>query len=191
MASRRPLTYDDRPQVENGLNRGDRLSKIAQTLGRTQQTVAAEVRRNWTAEPRGRLVQEHRNVCARARDCDRRRLCDSSCPDPCWRCRGYKCNSICPDFAPDECPRHHEAPYTCDSCPRRMGAGCTHPYRFHGAAYAQDLADRRRRESREGVDMGPEAFAAAAAAMREGLALGQSPEHVLAANPSIPWSKST
>ena len=49
-AERSPITYEDREQIEAGLNRGDRLATIARSLGRTQQTVADEIRRNWTSE---------------------------------------------------------------------------------------------------------------------------------------------
>ena len=46
--ARRQLTYQDRVDIEAGLNRGDRLSTIARTIGRAPKVVAAEVRRNWT-----------------------------------------------------------------------------------------------------------------------------------------------
>ena len=55
-AGRRPITYEDREQIEAGLNRGDRLATIARSLGRTQQTVADKIRRNWTPEPRSGLA---------------------------------------------------------------------------------------------------------------------------------------
>ena len=55
-AGRRPITCEDRERIEAGLNRGDRLATIARSLGRTQQSVADEIRRNWTPEPRGRLA---------------------------------------------------------------------------------------------------------------------------------------
>ena len=71
-AERRPITYEDTEQIEAGLNRGDRLATTARSLGRTQQTVADEIRRNWTSEPKGRLVATTRNLCVHARDCDRR-----------------------------------------------------------------------------------------------------------------------
>lgn len=40
-AGRRPITYEDREQIEAGLNRGDRLATIARSLGRTQQMLAS------------------------------------------------------------------------------------------------------------------------------------------------------
>lgn len=89
-AERRPITYEDREQIEAGLNRGDRLATIARSLGRTQQTVADEIRRNWTSEPKGRLVATTRNLCVHARDCDRRDVCGTGCDVPCWRCKAWK-----------------------------------------------------------------------------------------------------
>lgn len=109
-AERRPITYEDREQIEAGLNRGDRLATIARSLGRTQQTVADEIRRNWTSEPKGRLVATTRNLCVHARDCDRRDVCGTGCDVPCWRCKAWRCNSACPDFEASMCPRHSKPP---------------------------------------------------------------------------------
>ena len=61
--ARRQLTYQDRVDIEAGLNRGDALSTIARTIGRAPKVVAAEVRRNWTDEPKGRLTVTTRNLC--------------------------------------------------------------------------------------------------------------------------------
>ena len=60
---RRALTYDDRLAIERGLNRGDRVSWIARSIGRAPKVVAGEVRRNWTGDPRGMLVVRTRNIC--------------------------------------------------------------------------------------------------------------------------------
>ena len=54
--ARRALTYDDRLAIERGLNRGDRVSWIARSIGRARKVVAEEVKRNWTDDPRGMLV---------------------------------------------------------------------------------------------------------------------------------------
>ena len=51
--ARRSLAYDDRLAIERGLNRGDRVSWIARSIGRAPKVVAEEVRRNWTLEMRG------------------------------------------------------------------------------------------------------------------------------------------
>lgn len=53
--ARRALTYDDRLIIEQGLNRGDTISRIARALGRTPATVAEEVKRNWTDRPQVNL----------------------------------------------------------------------------------------------------------------------------------------
>lgn len=58
---RRALTYDDRLEIERGLNRGDRIAWIARTIGRAPKVVADEVRRNWTDDPQGMLVVKTRN----------------------------------------------------------------------------------------------------------------------------------
>lgn len=188
---RRTLSYADRLAIEVGLNRGDRIATIARTIGRTPSTVAKEVRRNWTDDPRGFLVVRTRNICSKRGECDRREVCRKGCLDACARCRRRLCNSHCPDFEAEPCPRHSTAPYACNACPERVGAGCLWPYRFYEAKYAHDLALMRRKSSREGIDCTREELEAALEAMREGLRRGQSPSHVIASTPGFPFSKST
>lgn len=60
---RRALTYDDRLAIERGLNRGDRVSRIARSIGRAPKVVAGVVKRNWTDDPRGMLVVRTRSIC--------------------------------------------------------------------------------------------------------------------------------
>ena len=185
---RRPLTYDDRLAIERGLNRGDRIAWIARAIGRAPKVVACEVRRNWTDDPQGMLVVRTRNICEKAGRCEVRGLCRGGCRARCSRCKDFLCNSLCPDFGARPCERLARSPYCCNSCPGRLGGGCRHPYRFYQAKWAQDLADARRSESRRGIDCDPEAFEAAIALISEGLARGQSPQHIIAANPgAIPF----
>lgn len=76
---RRALTYDDRLEIERGLNRGDRIAWIARTIGRAPKVVADEVRRNWTDDPQGMLVVRTRNICMKAAGCQARGLCKGMC----------------------------------------------------------------------------------------------------------------
>lgn len=186
--ARRPLAYDDRLAIERGLNRGDRIAWIARTIGRTQHTVAEEVRRNWTDDPRGHLTIQNRNICVKRATCETRGLCRTMCTAPCRKCRDWLCNSLCPDFECTPCPRLERTPFCCNSCDQRQGFGCPHPYRFYEAKYAQDLADARRSDARSGIDCDPEAFERAIEVIKAGLARGQSPQHIIAANPDdIPF----
>lgn len=77
--ARRQLTYQDRVDIEAGLNRGDTLSTIARTVGRAPKVVAAEVRRNWTDEPKGRLTVTTRNLCVHRSACVHVDLCKKGC----------------------------------------------------------------------------------------------------------------
>lgn len=186
--ARRPLTYDDRVAIEHGLNRGDRVAWIARSIGRTQHMVSQEIKRNWTDDPRGHLTIQNRNICVKYAECEVRRLCKTMCAAPCRRCRDWLCNSICPDFEAKPCPKLERTPFSCNSCHERQGFGCSHPYRFYEASYAQDLADARKSEARSGIDCDPEAFEHAVEVIKDGLAKGQSPQHIIAANPEeIPF----
>lgn len=71
---RRAPTYDDRLEIERGLNRGDRIAWIARTIGRAPKVVADEVRRNWTDDPQGMLVVRTRNICTKEAGCQARGL---------------------------------------------------------------------------------------------------------------------
>ncbi|NGM16783.1 helix-turn-helix domain-containing protein [Eggerthellaceae bacterium zg-893] len=180
---RRPLAYDDRAAIERGLNRGDTVSWIARTIGRAPKVVREEIRRNWTDDPRGRLVVQSRNICAKYAGCEVRRLCKTACMATCKKCRDWLCSRLCPDFEARPCPRLDRTPFCCNACPERVGRGCGRPYRFYEAACAQDLADARRRDARAGIDCDPEAFERAIEVIKDGLAKGQSPAHIIAANP--------
>lgn len=185
---RRTLTYDDRLEIERGLNRGDRIAWIARTIGRAPKVVAEEVRRNWTDDPQGMLVVRTRNICTKAAGCQARGLCKGICRMRCSRCKDFLCNSLCEEFEASPCPRLDRTPFCCNACPRRLGGGCRHPYRFYQAKWAQDLADARRSDARRGIDCDPAEFEAAIALISEGLARGQSPAHIIAANPgAIPF----
>lgn len=179
---RRALTYDDRLEIERGLNRGDRIAWIARTIGRAPKVVADEVRRNWTDDPQGMLVVRTRNICTKAAGCQARGLCKGMCRMRCSRCKDFLCNSLCEEFEARPCPRLGGTPFCCNACPRRLGGGCRHPYRFYQAKWAQDLADARRSDARRGIDCDPAEFEAAMALISDGLAKGQSPAHIIAAN---------
>ena len=60
---RRALTYNDKLAIERGLNRGDRVSRIARSIGRAPKVVAGVVKRHWTDDPRGMLVVRTRSIC--------------------------------------------------------------------------------------------------------------------------------
>ncbi len=185
---RRPLTYDDRLAIERGLNRGDRIAWIARTIGRAPKVVAEEVKRNWTDDPQGMLVVRTRNICSKAGLCEVRGLCKGMCRARCSRCKDFLCNSLCPDFEAKPCEKLARSPFCCNACPSRVGGGCRHPYRYYQAKWAQDAADARRSESRQGIDCDPEAFESAITLISDGLAKGQSPQHIFAANPgAIPF----
>lgn len=117
---RRPLTYDDRLAIERGLNRGDRITWIARTLGRAPKVVAEEVKRNWADDPQGMLVVRTRNICSKAGLCEVRGLCKGMCRARCSRCRDFLCNSLCPDFEAKPCGKLARSPCVSSSLCRQF-----------------------------------------------------------------------
>ena len=189
--NRRPLSYADRVAIETGLRRGDRISTIARTIGRTPSVVAKEIKRNWTDDPKGTLAVSTRNLCVHRAACEHVDLCGTGCLVRCCRCKKWICNDVCPDFEAEMCPRHQTAPYCCNGCPENIGMGCRYPYRFYEARFAEDLARFRRSDARRGIDCGQEEFEKAIDTIRAGLKKGQSPAHIIATSEEVPFSKST
>lgn len=189
--ARRQLTYGDRENIEAGVNRGDSISTIARTIGRAPKVVGEEIKRNWTDDPRGMLTVKTRNICVHRAKCTKAGLCQNGCLQFCSRCRSWMCNSVCPEFEAEMCPRHLHAPYCCNSCPQRVGIGCNHPYRFYVAKYADDLSRQRRSDARAGVDCDQKTFERALEVISEGLEKGQSPAHIIENSDEVPFSTST
>ncbi|OFK23025.1 IS30 family transposase [Olsenella sp. HMSC062G07] len=180
---RRKLTLDDRICIEAGLARGQSISEIARSIGRSPSVVAREIKRNCTSDPKHNVVQPSRNLCIHKNACTVMDLCGKGCLQGCHRCRSWLCNSLCPEYQAAECPRHSKPPYCCNGCSMRLGYGCDYPYRFYEAKAADDAASDRASDSRSGLDCTEEEFAKTIEIARDGLRNGQSPEHIWHAHP--------
>lgn len=180
---RRKLAIDDRVCIEAGLARGQSVTDIGKAIGRSASVVIREIQRNCTTDPKHAVYQATRNVCIHKETCTAVDLCGKGCLQGCHRCKSWLCNAVCPDFEAAVCPRHEKPPYCCNGCDKRLGFGCDYPYRFYESKAADDIAKRRASDSRSGLDCTEEQFAATIAIAKEGLGLGQSPEHIWHAHP--------
>ncbi|MDD5926383.1 MAG: hypothetical protein PUC43_09140, partial [Ellagibacter isourolithinifaciens] len=96
------------------------------------------------------------------------------------------------DFLPDQCPWLAKPPFACNGCHRRYGMGCGYEYRFYDGRMAHELAQKRKAESREGIDVTPEELEALRSIVRPLIKKGQSPEVIWATRAGeLPVSLST
>lgn len=186
------LTQGDRMAIEQQLKDCRPLPEIARGLGVAPSTVAREIKRNGVSSSPSFLSVETRNICLRREACSKRDVCGKGCLMPCPTCRTSMCNKVCPDFLPDQCPWLAKPPFACNGCHRRYGMGCGYEYRFYDGRMAHELAQKRKVESREGIDVMPEELEAMRSIVRPLIKKGQSPEVIWATRAGeLPVSLST
>ena len=171
---------DSRTHIEQGILRKDTMAKIARDLGVSTSSVIREVKRNRVPESPKYLIVKTRNICTRANVCKKAGLCGNGCLMFCRKCKSSLCNDICPDFLPEPCPLLDKAPYCCNDCSNRYGFGCSHPYMFYDAHMANELANKRKSESRQGIDCTEEELERINFVVTPLVMQGQSPEVIWA-----------
>ena len=180
------LDKDARKAIEDGVYEGRSLAWIAETIGVDATTVSRELLRNRRDDGYSPSIT-NRNRCAYRKGCKRRRLCDPDCRKKCPSCTKANCNGLCPDYEKDRCRRTERAPWVCNGCRERNSCACrrcTYSYKL-----AQQKADSRLRETREGLNMTGHEMAQLAETVKAGLEKGQSVHHIFAAHPELACSE--
>lgn len=172
------LTQGDRMFIEEQLRSSAGIPDIARKLRVEPSTVRREVKRNAVEESPSFLVVESRNICLRKDTCKLSAICGNGCIMPCRTCKKSLCNTVCPEFKPNPCPWHTKPPYVCNDCRRRYGMGCGYEYRFYDGKMAHEAAEKRKSDSRAGVDCTREQLEKMAGFVRPLLKKGQSPENI-------------
>lgn len=147
------LTLYERRVIQESLDRGLSLKKIADALDRSPSTVSREVAANRTPRPpKGRLGNcTERMVCVRAG------VCGDSCARPsemCAYCKLADCRMWCSSFRKSgrKCDKLDRFPYVCNGC--RYASGCTVRDRQRYVAIEADTASKARRsDARRGINM--------------------------------------
>lgn len=189
MATRNHFTHldkDARKAIEDGVYEGRSLAWIADSIGVDATTVSRELHRN-RRDDGYNTSPTNRNRCAYRKNCRRKRLCDPDCRKKCSSCAKANCNRLCPDYEPDHCRRTQRAPWVCNGCHEKHVCVCkryTYSYKI-----AQQKADSRLKETREGLNMTGHEMAKLAATVKAGLEKGQSVHHVFVAHPDLPCSE--
>lgn len=108
------MSIEDRQTISEQIRQGQSLSSIAKQIGKSQTTVAREVRKHrvvWDKPPYGRLA----NRCVKRHECIVRNACKDGCKQRCSTCK--QCNSHCPIYEEEHCAKLNQPPYVCESCP--------------------------------------------------------------------------
>jgi IS30 family transposase len=180
MAKNKHLTDAERLEIEHGLRHGLSLKRIAAKIGKHHSTVAREILARSVGSEKGaygRLT----NRCVSRLTCERRQLCEDrpDCVRRCAHCR--LCNSVCPDFREEACPKLAAAPYVCNGCGQE--ARCVLRKRY----YLHNPANRNYRDilvaSREGANITEGELLDLDGLVSPLVKGGQSVHHVIANNP--------
>ncbi|WP_432762709.1 helix-turn-helix domain-containing protein [Adlercreutzia murintestinalis] len=119
------LTLYERRVIQESLDRGYSLKKIAKTLGRSPSTISREIRHNRTPRPpKGRL-----GGCAERSICVRSGVCGDSCARPGESCAHRKladCRMRCATFRKSgkRCNKLDGFPHVCNGCRYLSAAPC-------------------------------------------------------------------
>lgn len=152
MANNKHLTLDDRFRISNCLVKGMSFKAIGMELDKDCTTISKEIRNHIIFKKTGAFGYSY-NACIHRKSCDCRNICSScSSSRKLSFCRFCKmCNSSCPDFKQEFCPKHQIAPYVCNGC-RKLNS-CTLEKHFYDAASADTEYRNVLSESRSGLSL--------------------------------------
>ena len=180
MAKNKHLTDLERLEIEHALKQGTSLKKIAAKIGKHHSTVAREIRARSVVSDKG-AYGRITNRCVSRLSCARQQLCMDK-PDCLRRCATCRlCNSACPDYREQVCPKLAVAPYICNGCKDELVCVLRKRYYLHNPAhknYRDILVD-----SREGANITEGELLALDELVSPLVLGGQSVHHVLANNP--------
>ena len=182
------LTLQDRYTIEEGLNHGYTLTRIAQEVGKDKTTISKEIRKH-------RIGNSQRvgnvNDCLNRFQCPIQHLCrDCSVDKDCRRCRKEDCRNICPEYRSESCRYIQRAPYVCNGC--SMVYDCHRPHFYYRASSAYSSYVERLKSSREGISLTREQLFELDCLLTPLLRQGQSIAHIYAEHMNeIPCSMRT
>lgn len=174
------LTLDDRIKISQMLSEHESFKSIAATIGKNCTSVSREIKNHMVFQKTGGYGRSY-NACVHRRDCNVKHLCAHCSPTNkklCCFCD--KCNSVCPDFQEEKCPKLERPPYVCNGCPDR--SKCTLEKRLYNASSADREYKEILSESRTGISYSEEEIAHLDHFISPLIRKGQSINHICANN---------
>ena len=181
MSTKKHLTNRDRSQIEHLLRGKNSLKEIARVLGKSTSTISREIKKHSVPSNKS-AVGRIRNRCVHRRNCLRFYLCEDKPNCKKQRCSTcHLCNSVCPDFVEELCPRLDLPPYVCNGCETEHVCTLRKRYYLHEAA--QTGYKKLLKESRIGVSISEEELLRLDGFISPLIHNGQSIHHIVASNP--------
>lgn len=189
------LTTSQRIHIEKGLNDGLSFAAIARKLDKHSSTIAKEVKKYRTFQPREKNPLKPLR-CALFKACTLRFLCDEKdCVKMCKSCYDIKlqiprCSYLCPEYIEPQCDSIKKAPYVCNDCSKIKRCN------KNKAFYISQNADKSSQEllisCRKGINQNPADIALLDDLISPLLSQGQSLAHIYAFHGhEIPCSRKT
>lgn len=140
------LTFDDRLEIQAGLDLGRSINDIANGLGRHRSVVTREIdKRKLVKKAKGNDCI-HRNECKFPDACGK---CKHLSPIRCGRCK--ECIEGCSRYQKQECERIiYTPPYLCNGCRKE---GCPYEQYYYNAKKAQAAYEHTLSDSRKGISL--------------------------------------
>lgn len=189
------LSTSQRIHIEKGLNDGLSFAAIARRLDKHPSTIAKEVKKYRTLQPREKDPKKPAR-CALFKECTLRFLCDKKdCVKMCKSCYDVKlqvskCRYLCSEYREPQCASISKAPFVCNHCARQRT--CNKEKAYYIAQNADQSSQELLVSCRQGINQAPADIAMLDTLISPLLAQGQSLAHIYAFHGhEIPCSRKT
>ena len=189
------LSTSQRIHIEKGLNDGLSFAAIARKLDKHPSTIAKEVKKYRTLQPREKDPMKPAR-CALFKECTLRFLCDKKdCVKMCKSCYDVKllvskCSYLCSEYREPQCASISKAPFVCNHCARQRT--CNKEKAYYIAQNADQSSQKLLVSCRQGINQAPADIAMLDTLISPLLAQGQSLAHIYAFHGhEIPCSRKT
>ena len=189
------LSTSQRIHIEKGLNDGLSFAAIAIRLDKHPSTIAKEVKKYRTLQPREKDPKKPAR-CALFKECTLRFLCDKKdCVKMCKSCYDVKlqvskCSYLCSEYREPQCASISKAPFVCNHCARQRT--CNKEKAYYIAQNADQSSQELLVSCRQGINQAPADIAMLDTLISPLLAQGQSLAHIYAFHGhEIPCSRKT
>lgn len=189
------LSTSQRIHIEKGLNDGLSFAAIARKLDKHPSTIAKEVKKYRTLQPREKDPKKPAR-CALFKEYTLRFLCDKKdCVKMCKSCYDVKlqvskCSYLCSEYREPQCASISKAPFVCNHCARQRT--CNKEKAYYIAQNADQSSQELLVSCRQGINQAPADIAMLDTLISPLLAQGQSLAHIYAFHGhEIPCSRKT